>query len=313
MADDVIYIMISEQENYSFRLSEFFPDCSLVRDGCFNTLDEANASTPGSLIYCQNLHYLQEATANGNVSAIICTPPLVHELNGLAVSVASVQDPRYGFFDLYVKLKAKGYMQPSMDFGMGVACSFHQSAVISPKSKIGDRVTIGANSIIGDYCIIGDDVEIDQNVVIGAEGLLTVRQPNGHLLRVAHAGGVEIGQGAQILSGTVIVKSLFQRFTRVGEHSQIGIMSNIGHGAHVGNFCVISGNSVIAGRSHIGDNVWMGASTSVAQGLNIGSNAQIKMGSVVVSDVDADAVISGNFAMNHRLNVMRYLKDKKRI
>jgi acetyltransferase-like isoleucine patch superfamily enzyme len=70
----------------------------------------------------------------------------------------------------------------------------------------------------------------------------------------------------------------------------------------------VSGNTVIAGRSRLADRVWVGTSASVAQGLSIGEGAQVKMGAVVVADVPPGASVSGNFAVNHRINMARYLK-----
>jgi UDP-3-O-[3-hydroxymyristoyl] glucosamine N-acyltransferase len=293
---------------HRFNISDHFATDIIVQDGNFATLDEVDTTTPGSLVYCQTLHYLLKAADNPHISAVVCPPALAEELSGTSKAIVAADDPRRAFFELYLRLKASGDILPQMSYGIGEGCSIHHSAVVSPKARLGNRVVVGAHSVIEDYCELGDDVEIGANVVIGAEGLLTLRQPDGRLVRVSHAGGVMISEGCQILSGAVIAKSLFRRFTYIGPHSQIGIMTNIGHGAYVGEACVISGNSVIAGRSRLEDRVWVGTSVSVAQGLIVGQGAKIKMGAVVVADVPAGAVMSGNFAVNHRVNMARYLK-----
>ena len=301
--------MQSNQENcYHWRVSDHFPIADVMQDGGFAALDEVDTTTAGSLVYCQNLHYLQKAAENTHISAILCSSYLAGELTSSEIAVIAADDPRRQFFDLYLKLKASGAILPQMDFGIGQDCRLHPSAVISSKSRLGNRVVVGANTVIEDYCCIGDDVEIGPNVVIGAEGLLTIRRSDGRLVLVSHAGGVEIGDGCQILAGAIITKSLFRRFTYIGRHSQIGIMSNIGHGAQIGEACVVSGNSVIAGRSRLGDRVWVGTSASVAQGLVVGDGTQIKMGAVVVANVPPGAVVSGNFAVNHRVNMARFLR-----
>lgn len=293
---------------YRFNISDHFPAQVIVEGGSFATLDEADTTTLGSLVYCQNLHYLLKAAKNPHVSAVVCPSALVDELTGTGKAIIAAADPRRAFFELYLRLKASGDLLPQMNYGIGEGCTIHPSAVVSPKARLGNRVVVGAHSVIEDYCELGDEVEIGANVVIGAEGLLTLRQADGRLVRVSHAGGVTISEGCQILSGAVIAKSLFRSFTFIGPHSQIGIMTNIGHGAYVGEACVISGNSVIAGRSRLEDRVWVGTSASVAQGLVVGQGAQIKMGAIVVADVPAGAVMSGNFAVNHRVNMARYLK-----
>jgi UDP-3-O-[3-hydroxymyristoyl] glucosamine N-acyltransferase len=51
----------------------------------------------------------------------------------------------------------------------------------------------------------------------------------------------------------------------------------------------------------------MGVSAAIAPGLDIGAGAQIKMGSIVVSDVLPGQVVSGNFALPHKVNMKRHL------
>ena len=293
-----------------YMASAFFPASAVVRDGAFSHLDEADSSRPGSLVYCQTLHYFQTAAENNNVSAIITTPMLAKEQVAQTKALIAMADPRFAFFNLYAAFHEAGMSQPDMDFGVGEGCCIHPAAVVSPRVRIGNRVEIGANAVIEDFVHIMDDVFIAPNAVIGAEGLINLRRDNGELLIVRHAGGVEVGQGSQILAGAVIAKSLFRSFTRIGRNCQIGILANVGHGVSIGDDSVISGNSVIAGRTRLGSKVWVGASVSIAQGLAIGEGAQIKMGAVVIGNVDRGQVVSGNFALPHKTNMRHFLRKK---
>ena len=290
--------------------SEYFPAPSVVRDGSFSHLDEADTSRSASLVYCQSLHYLEAAAENPNVSAIVTTPALAGESITPSKAVIATVDPRFAFFNLYAAFHEAGMSQPDMDFGVGEGCHIHPAAVVSPRARIGNRVEIGANAVIEDFVHIMDDVFIAPNAVIGAEGLITLRHDDGELLMVRHAGGVEVGQGSQILAGAVIAKSLFCSFTRIGRNCQIGIMANVGHGVSIGDDSVISGNTVIAGRTRLGPKVWVGASASIAQGLEVGEGAQIKMGAVVIGNVDRGQVVSGNFALPHKTNMRHFLRKK---
>jgi UDP-3-O-[3-hydroxymyristoyl] glucosamine N-acyltransferase len=291
-----------------FIVSKVFAADSIIRDGFFSQLDEADAIYPGSLVYCQSLHYLDLAIGNPNVSALITTSTLAAESIPDSKAVIVAADPRFMFFSLYADIFSKGFSQSEIEFGIGNDCRIHPSAVMSSKVRIGNRVEIGAGVVIEDFVDIMDDVFIGSNTVIGAEGLITLRQDDGSLLMVKHAGGVSIGRGTMILAGAVIAKSLFMKPTTIGSHCQIGIMANVGHGVSVGEQSVISGNTVIAGRVNLGPRVWVGASSSIAQGLSIGADAQIKMGSVVIGDVAPKAVVSGNFAMTHKSHLRNYFK-----
>jgi UDP-3-O-[3-hydroxymyristoyl] glucosamine N-acyltransferase len=287
------------------KLSQFFSGDCVLRDAFFSQVDEADTAIKGSLVYCLNAKFLGRAISNDNVSCIITTPELSHDV--VKKGLVATANPRVAFFQLYNRLSDEGLNKPHMDFGIGRSCLIHPSAVLSDKVKIGNDVVIGANTVIESYTCIGNNSYIGSNVTIGAEGLVTVEE-NGGCLFIRHAGGVEIGSHVMILSNAVIAKSLFQSFTRIGDNSQIGILSNIGHGAKLGRNCVISGNCLVAGRTVFGDHVWMGASSSVAQGLRVGRNAQIKIGSVVIRDVQDNEVVSGNFAIAHARNMKRYLR-----
>lgn len=293
-----------------YLVSEYFPASSVVRDGNFSHLDEANTSRSGSMVYCQSLHYLEAAVENPNVSAIVTTTTLAGESITPSKAVIATVDPRFAFFNLYVAFHESGMSQPNMDFGVGEGCRIHPAAVVSPRVRIGNRVEIGANAVIEDFVHIMDDVFIAPNAVIGAEGLITLRRDDGELLVVRHAGGVEVGQGSQILAGAVIARSLFCTFTRIGRNCQIGILANVGHGVSIGDDSVISGNTVIAGRTRLGPKVWVGASASIAQGLEVGEGAQIKMGAVVIGNVDCGQVVSGNFALPHKMNMRHFLRKQ---
>ncbi len=287
------------------RLSDYFSAAELLRDGSFAHLDEAGTVQPRSLVFCQNLAFLETANANRNVTAVITTPELAAEVCAPGVAVSA--NPRLAFFRIYRQFVAGGLAYPPMAFGMGEGCDIHPSAVVSPRTRIGSRVTIAANAVIEDFVEIGDGSYIGANAVIGAEGMMTVWEDDGSPLVLKHAGGVTIGREVVILAGAVIAKSLYRNFTHIGDYCQIGILSNIGHGVRVGERCVISGNCIVTGRTTLGDRVWMGVSASVAPGLEIGAGAQIKMGSIVVRDVAPGHVVSGNFALPHNINMKHHL------
>lgn len=287
------------------RLSDHFSTAEVLRDGSFAYLDEAGTTQPDSLVFCQNLAFLETANANSNVAAVITTPELAAEARAAGVVVST--NPRLAFFRLYRQFVAAGVAYPPMKFGLGKGCDIHPSAVVSPRTRIGDHVTIAANAVIEDFVEIGDNTYIGANAVIGAEGMMTVWEEDGSPLVVKHAGGVVIGRDVVILAGAVIAKSLYRSFTSIGDYCQIGILANIGHGVRVGERCVISGNCVVTGRTTLGERVWMGVSASIAPGLHIGADVQIKMGSIVVHDVLPGQVVSGNFALPHNVNMKHHL------
>ena len=79
----------------------------------------------------------------------------------------------------------------------------------------------------------------------------------------------------------------------------------------IGNNCLITGNSQIAGFTSIGDEVWLGPSSTIAHGIEIGGKANIKIGSVVVSNIDREKTVSGNFAFDHKKHLRLFTLMKK--
>lgn len=295
----------------AYRVVDYFPAEHILNNGVFAHLDEIDAQTPGALVYCQNLHYLQKALATPNVACVLCPESLKNEELATEKSIVFCADPRTSFFRLYNRLSEETKCATAQAPSIGDNCTLHPSAVISPLATLGNNVEISANVVIEGPVEIGDNVYIGSNAVVGAEGLITLRNDNGTLMVVKHQGGVRIESGCQILAGAVIARSLFQQPTTIRENCQIGIMTNIGHGAVIGKNSVISGNTVIAGRTRLGTGAWVGASCSIAQGLVIGDAVQIKMGSVVISDIAPNSVVSGNFAINHRANMTAHLRKQK--
>lgn len=297
-------------------LSEYARRSTIVRDGTFTHLDLSSTAKSQALVYCQTFAFLKVAVENPCVSCIITTPELATETAKLSsrddLAVATTADPRLEYFLAYKELFEASLLDPDFEFGIGRDCKIHPTATISIKAQIGDRVHIGPGAVIEDYVKVGDDVFIGPNVVLGADGLLTLRELNGHLLMIKHAGSLEIANSTVILAGAVVAKSLYSTPTRIADNCQIGILSTVGHGAQVGTRSVISGNCVIAGRAVIGADVTVGASVSVAQGVSVGDRAQIKMGSVVIKDVAASGTVSGNFAVAHKTNMQHFLAKDSR-
>jgi acyl-[acyl carrier protein]--UDP-N-acetylglucosamine O-acyltransferase len=285
----------------SKRLSDYFGPVEMKRDGTFEELGHADSVVAGTLAYCDTVHHLAMAGANPCVSCVLTTSDLAAQAaagKGVAVSV----NPRNAFYRLHERL------DPGSSAGETV---IHPSAIVSSLAKIGRGVVIAERVVIMDDVVVGDHTFIDAGAILGAEGLLYIRE-DGNNHRIRHRGGVRIGKHVTILANAVVVRAIHPgQPTRIDDHSIVGIASTIGHEASVGRNCVISGNSVIARRAIIGDGAWVGSSTMVREYVHVGAGASVKAGSVVVEDVPEGAEVSGNFAVSHTRRMMRYLKEKK--
>jgi UDP-3-O-[3-hydroxymyristoyl] glucosamine N-acyltransferase len=186
---------------------------------------------------------------------------------------------------------------------IGVDVSIGPGARVGPESVIGDRVTINANAVVGagvwigddsdlragvvieDRCVLGRGVTIHPNAVIGADGFGYRPADSGvGLVKIPHAGNVEIGDGVEIGACTTIDRGKLGA-TSIGAGTKIDNLVQIGHNCVIGRSCVICGATGIAGSVTIGDGVMIGGGAGIADNLTIGNGAKLGARSALMHDV----------------------------
>jgi len=288
------------------KLSEVFSDSQIVRDADARMTLGPGSEHQGSVCYALEPPFIDEANANANVAAIITTKELASRVDSQKGCVVS-DEPKLAFYTLHNRLFESGSLKPH------ALEEIHPSAAIAPSAIIGKHVVIEAGvtichgAIVEDYSIIGADTYIGPNCVIGARGLQNT-QVNGQNIAVAFAGAVRIGRRCEILAAAVIPKPYLCEFTEVGDDVKLGSRASIGHGCHVGASTIIGTQSVIGGNGRVGSRVWLGPNVIIADGLKVGSDARVLIGSVVVRDVAEGAVVSGNFALDHNQHLKHFTR-----
>ena len=193
--------------------------------------------------------------------------------------------------------------------------SIDKTAVIHPEAKIDENVRIESNCTIGNSIIksgtiiksnviIGDNVEIGENVLInsgcilGSDGYGYVRDESKFPIQFPHVGGIIIENFVDLGSNTCIDNGSLTP-TKVGYGSKIDNLVHIGHNVDIGKCVFIAANSSISGSSKIGDfsEIWIGV--QVADGISIGKNCSIGIGSVVIKNVKDNVKCFGNPAREY--------------
>lgn len=190
--------------------------------------------------------------------------------------------------------------------------------VIGPRARVGARtilhahVSLGADVAVGadcdlragvvveDGCSLGARVIIHPNTVIGADGFGYRPAPhagaglNGApaLLKIPHAGAVEIGDDVEIGACTAIDRGKFGP-TVVGSGAKIDNLVQIGHNCRIGKNCVICGATGLAGSVTVGDGVTIGGGVGVKDNVTIGAGATIAARAAVMDDVPAGETWAG--------------------
>ncbi len=281
-----------------YKLSDYFSDYEQYGEIYFDQLSVVDTLIKNSLVYVEKSRYLDIAETNKNISGIIIHKELFSKCktkNGVVIS----NHPKFDFWNLHNLMLKKGLLKLRFEAGVGENCNIHPSAIVSGISKLGNNVKVGEGAVIKEYSIIGDNSLIASGVIIGSDGLQTCTKYNKKIF-VSHAGGVRIGQNVHILANSVVARAVELSYTEIGSNTMIGPLCGIGHSSEIGDNCDIAGNTLIGGSVILGNNVWIGPSSTIKDGVNVGENAKIKLGSVVVKDVESGEVVSGNFAYNHK-------------
>jgi UDP-N-acetylglucosamine acyltransferase len=190
----------------------------------------------------------------------------------------------------------------------------HPAAHIDPSARLGERVSIGAGSVIGADVEIGDGTWIGPHVVI--EGPTRIGRDN-RIWQFASLGGEPQdkkfhGERTELVIGDRNVIREFCTFsrgtadgggaTRIGDDNWIMAYVHIAHDCIVGNNTIFANAASLAGHVLVDDHVIFGGFTLVHQFCKIGAHAFTSMGSVINRDVPPYVTVAGNFAKPKGIN-----------
>lgn len=191
----------------------------------------------------------------------------------------------------------------------------HHTAIVSNKAEIHDTVEIGP------YCIVGDNVTIDagtkllrhvvvtKNTRIGKDNEIfqfaSIGEDCQDLKYAGEETWLEIGDNNSIREACSFHRGTVQDngITKIGSNNLFMVNTHVAHDCVIGNGNVLANNVGVAGHVHIGDNVILGGNAGVHQFCQIGDFSLVGGGSVILKDVAAMTLVSGNPASAHGLNI----------
>ncbi|SCJ97231.1 UDP-3-O-acylglucosamine N-acyltransferase [uncultured Eubacterium sp.] len=212
-----------------------------------------------------------------------------------------VENPRLAFFMVHNHLAAsKEYARPSFK------SIIDTTAKISPLASIAkNNVEIGKNVIIEEFVsikentVIGDCSIIRAGTIVGGEGF-EQKRTEGVVLSVKHAGGVVIGSEVELQQNNTVDKAIYPwDDTIIGNYCKTDNIVHIAHGMKMGERVFVAAHTCIAGRVTMGNDVWIGPGVTLINGIHVGDNARVNIGSVTTRDVAENKSVTGNFAIDH--------------
>jgi UDP-3-O-[3-hydroxymyristoyl] glucosamine N-acyltransferase len=292
------------------KLSSFNFTGEVFRDIDFLRLGDVDTTFDSVLAYADNAKYICRAIQNPRVIAVITKRELVCEVpEHIGIIVSS--NPRETFYEFHRQFIIEGRCEYPFKGGIGQNCTIHPTATISSGCRIGDNVTIGEHVVIRAPVWIGSNVIIDSGAKIGVDGILYSRTPKGPRL-IPHGGYVRIFDNAMLMSNCIVVRSVCDtEATEIGPFTLVGLGSSIGHDAKVGARVVISNNCVLARKCIVGSDSFIGTGSVVKEYVEIGEQAKVMMGSVVLSNVAKGVSVSGNFATSHEPRMLEFSRASR--
>ena len=188
-------------------------------------------------------------------------------------------------------------------------------AIVHPSARIGRDVHIGpwtlidADVEIGDSCWIASHVVLRGPTQIGPENRIyqfaTVGEGTPAFAYKGEPTVLQIGRGNIIREGVTIHRGMAQASGRtvIGDNNLFMAYAHVGQDCVVGSNVIMSNNASVSGHVRVGDFANLGGYAGVPQYRTIGASAMVGGMSLVLKDVPAYVLVSGNPAGAIGLNL----------
>ncbi|WP_201574213.1 acyl-ACP--UDP-N-acetylglucosamine O-acyltransferase [Psychrobacter sp. H8-1] len=191
----------------------------------------------------------------------------------------------------------------------------HPTALVSPSA------TIDETAVIGPYCIVGDEVTIGAHTVLHRHVVVTrltrigkhnqiyqfasIGEDPQDLKYAGERTWLEIGDHNTIREACSLHRGTAQDegVTKIGNHNLLMVNTHVAHDCVIGDHNVVANNVGIAGHVIIGDHTIIGGNSGIHQFCRVDDYSLVGGGSLILKDVAAFTMVSGNPARAHGLNI----------
>lgn len=194
--------------------------------------------------------------------------------------------------------------------------NLHPTAIISRKAELGQNVTVGPYSVIGDDAILHDGVEVRSHCVIegpseiGSDTLffpfVSAGQAPHDLKYKGERSILRVGERNVFREFTTIHRgtALGGNETVIGSDNLFMAQTHVAHDCIVGNHTIFANAASLAGHVLVEDYATLGAFSGIHQFCRVGKYAFIGASSVVVKDALPYARTVGNHASCYGANTI---------
>jgi UDP-3-O-[3-hydroxymyristoyl] glucosamine N-acyltransferase len=162
-------------------------------------------------------------------------------------------------------------------------------------STLGDETKIFPNVTVYPRTHIGKRVRIHANSVIGSDGFGYVFDTGAHR-KVLQVGNTVIGDDVEIGAGVTIDRGALGA-TVIGKGTKIDNLVQVAHNVEIGEHCILCAQVGIAGSAKVGNYVVMAGQVGIAGHLKIGNQVTIGSKSGVMDNIPDGETWLGTPAM----------------
>ena len=190
----------------------------------------------------------------------------------------------------------------------------HAQAIIEPGAVIGKNVSIGPWTYIASNVVIGDDCDIKSHVVINGPTRIgkgnkiyqfaSIGEDCQDLKYAGEPTELIIGDNNTFRESCTVHRGSVQdnSLTQIGSNNLFMAYTHVAHDCMVGSNCIFANNASIAGHVHVGDHAIIGGMVGVHQFCHIGAHSFIAGNALILKDVPAYVMASGQPAKPFGLN-----------
>jgi len=294
------------------RLSDFqgLAGLHVLRDGPFQITGKLSTPLSGLCVPLRSAKYIDEVNHNPNIAAVIAMPEIAGLVDhGIAVAIAENPDAAHAEVHALLAERHHARLRDQAN-EIDPSAKIHPSAYVADHGvKIGPRCWIGPNVSVSPGVTIDSDCVLHSGVSLGVPGFNT-GIIGGRQRIIPQIGGVHLKSFVELLSNVCVARALFGGNTTLDEEVVSDNLVYIAHDVQIGRRVQICALVNILGRTVIGEGAYIGPSSVIKNGLKIGVGAKISIGAVVTQNVEDNAVVSGNFAIEHNkfLNHIRSIR-----
>lgn len=187
-------------------------------------------------------------------------------------------------------------------------------AIIDPKAKIGENVSIGPWTVIGPDVEIGDNCSIASHVVIRGPSIIgannkiyqfsTIGDDTPDLKYKGEPTKLIIGNDNVIREGVTIHRGTVQDKgeTVIGNHNLLMAYAHVGHDSVIGDHVIMVNNSSLAGHVIVGDWAILSGYALIHQYVSIGAHSFVGPAAFSYHDVPAFVTAFGSPAEPRTIN-----------